>query len=128
MCPTSSPRLNINLVSILRCSSPPRHPAYTRRVDPSGLTFSHSSYRHSYPSVLVFSLSLYRHPSICILCSSRFTTYNKQKDNKHTIYMYNIHIFPLVRKISVKLLRIGILVHTTQGRQRLHNFGKFEKN
>ena len=30
------------------------------------------------PSVLEFSLSLYRHPSICILFSSRFTSYNKQ--------------------------------------------------
>jgi hypothetical protein len=29
------------------------------------------------PSVLVFSLSSHRHPSICILFTSRFTSYNK---------------------------------------------------
>ncbi len=31
---------SINLVSIFRCSSPPRNPVYVRRVDPSGLVFS----------------------------------------------------------------------------------------
>ena len=31
------------------------------------------------PSVLAFILSLYRHPSICILVTSRFTSYNKQQ-------------------------------------------------
>ena len=35
--------------------------------------------RGLHPSVLAFSLSLYRHPIICILCTSRFTSYNKQK-------------------------------------------------
>jgi hypothetical protein len=31
---------SINLVSIFRCSSPPRNPVYVRRVDPSDLDFS----------------------------------------------------------------------------------------
>ncbi len=47
----------LNLVSISRCSSPPRNPVYARRVD---------------PSVLAFNLSLHRHPYLCILCHSRF--------------------------------------------------------
>jgi hypothetical protein len=34
------------------------------------------------PSVLEFSLSLHRHPSMCILCSSRFTSYNKQTSTR----------------------------------------------
>ena len=42
---------SINLVSIFRCSSPPRHPVYPRRVDPSVLAFSPSSHRHSYISL-----------------------------------------------------------------------------
>ena len=41
----------------------PRNPVYARRLD---------------PSVLAFSLSLYQNPSICILFSSRYTSYNKQ--------------------------------------------------
>jgi len=35
--------------------------------------------QRSIPSYLAFSLSLYLHPSICILFSSHFTSYNKQK-------------------------------------------------
>jgi hypothetical protein len=46
---------SINLVSILRCSSPPRNPVYARRVVPSGLTCSLSSHRHSYISLLFSS-------------------------------------------------------------------------
>ena len=42
----------INLVSIFRCSSPPLHPVYTRRVDPSALPFSLSSHRKSHTSLL----------------------------------------------------------------------------
>ena len=42
----------------------PHNPVYVRCFD---------------PSVLVFSLSLYRHPSLCILFSSHFTSYNKQQ-------------------------------------------------
>ena len=38
------------------------------------------------PSVLAFSLSLYRHPSICILFSSHFTSYNKQNSKKKTAF------------------------------------------
>ena len=49
-------------------------PVYGRRVTPSFLYV-----RQLDPSVLAFGLSLYRHPSICILFSSRFTSYNKQK-------------------------------------------------
>jgi hypothetical protein len=45
---------SINLISILRCSSPPNNPVYVRRVDPSALVFSLSSHRHSY-IVLLFS-------------------------------------------------------------------------
>ena len=41
----------------------PHNPVYVRCFD---------------PSVLVFSLSLYRHPSLCILFSSHFTSFNKQ--------------------------------------------------
>jgi hypothetical protein len=48
---------SINLVSIFRCSSPPRNPVYTRRVDPSDLPVSLSSHRHSYTSLL-FTLRL----------------------------------------------------------------------
>jgi hypothetical protein len=44
--------LFINLVSIFRCSSPPRHPVYARRVDPSSLSFSLSSHRKSHISLL----------------------------------------------------------------------------
>jgi hypothetical protein len=40
--------LLINLVSILRCSSPSRNPVTVRHVDPSPLVFSLSSHRHSY--------------------------------------------------------------------------------
>jgi hypothetical protein len=45
-------RRSINLVSIFRCSSPPRNPVYARRVDHSALAFSLSSHRHSYISLL----------------------------------------------------------------------------
>jgi hypothetical protein len=41
----------------------PHNPVYVRRLG---------------PSILEFSLSLHRHPSICILFSSRFTSYNEQ--------------------------------------------------
>ncbi len=40
--------VNILTNSIFRCSSPPRNPVYVRRVDPSALSFSLSSHRHSY--------------------------------------------------------------------------------
>ena len=45
---------SINLVSIFRCSSPPRNPVYARRVDPSTLVyfFSLSPHRHSYVGLL----------------------------------------------------------------------------
>jgi hypothetical protein len=43
---------SITLVSIFRCSSPPRNPVYVRRVNPSALAFRLSSHRHSYISVL----------------------------------------------------------------------------
>jgi hypothetical protein len=33
------------------------------------------------PHYTVFSFSSYRHPSICILFSSRFTSYNKRRNN-----------------------------------------------
>jgi hypothetical protein len=46
---------SINLVPILRGSSPPRNPVYARRVDPSALAFSLSSHRHSYISLLFSS-------------------------------------------------------------------------
>jgi hypothetical protein len=36
---------SINLVSIFRCSSPPRNPVYVRCVDPSVLPFSHVTVR-----------------------------------------------------------------------------------
>jgi hypothetical protein len=39
---------SINLVSIFRCSSPPRNPVYVRCVDPSVLVFRLTSHRHSY--------------------------------------------------------------------------------
>ncbi len=42
----------INLVSIFRCSSPPRNTVNVRRVDLSTLAFSLSSHRHSYISLL----------------------------------------------------------------------------
>ncbi len=38
---------SINLVFIFRCSSSPRNPVYSSRVDSSTLVFSLSSYRHS---------------------------------------------------------------------------------
>jgi hypothetical protein len=38
---------SMNLVFVLRCSSPPSDPVYTRRVDSSGLVFSLSSHHHS---------------------------------------------------------------------------------
>ncbi len=41
---------SINLVSIVRCSSPPRNLVYGRRVAPSALAFSLSSHRHFYMS------------------------------------------------------------------------------
>jgi hypothetical protein len=44
-------------LSKVRCSSPPRNPVYTRSVDPSTLTFSLSSHRHSYISLLCRSES-----------------------------------------------------------------------
>jgi hypothetical protein len=46
---------SLNLVSIFRCSSPPRNPVYARRVDPSALALSLSSHRHSYISILFSS-------------------------------------------------------------------------
>jgi hypothetical protein len=45
----------LNLVSIFRCSSPPRNPVYASRIDPSALAFSFSSHRHSYISILFSS-------------------------------------------------------------------------
>ena len=47
----------------------PWNPVYPRSLD---------------PSVLEFSLSLYRHPIICILFSSRVTSYNK-----HNLLVFN---------------------------------------
>ena len=41
---------------------------------------SRSEKKETHPSVLEFSLSLYRHPSICILFSSLFTSYNKRNN------------------------------------------------
>jgi hypothetical protein len=46
---------SINLVSIFRCSSPPRKPVYVSRVDPSALVFSLSSHRQSYIGLLYSS-------------------------------------------------------------------------
>jgi hypothetical protein len=46
---------SINLVFIFRCSSSPRNPVYVSRVDPSVLSFSLSSHRHSYISFLFSS-------------------------------------------------------------------------
>jgi hypothetical protein len=43
---------DLNLVSVFRCSSPPRNPVYVRRVDPLSLAFSLSLHRHSYISIL----------------------------------------------------------------------------
>jgi hypothetical protein len=43
---------SVNLVSIFRCSSPPRNPVYPRRVDSSTVSFSLSSHRHSCTSLL----------------------------------------------------------------------------
>jgi hypothetical protein len=43
---------SINLVSIFRCSSPPRNTVYSRRVDPSSLDFRISLYRQSYIGLL----------------------------------------------------------------------------
>jgi hypothetical protein len=45
-----SPITLANLVSIFRCSSPPRNPLCSRRVDPSVFVFSLSSHRHSFSS------------------------------------------------------------------------------
>jgi hypothetical protein len=43
---------SINLVSIFRCSSHPHNPVYVKCGDPSDLSFSLSSHRHSYISLL----------------------------------------------------------------------------
>ena len=45
---TRKPLSSINLVSILRCSSPPHNLVYGRRVAPSVFAFSLSSHRHFY--------------------------------------------------------------------------------
>ena len=39
----------------------------------------YASVRSLNPFVLTFSLSLHQHPYICILCSSRFISYNKDR-------------------------------------------------
>ena len=51
---------SINLVFIFRCSSSPRNPVFTRRVDSLPLVFSLSSHRHSEIGFyLYFSLHRY---------------------------------------------------------------------
>ena len=52
---TLSNLASLNLVSIVRCSSPPSHPVShdTRRVDPSDIAFSLSLHRHSCMSILL---------------------------------------------------------------------------
>jgi hypothetical protein len=73
------------------------------------LCFCNPVYERSLdPSVLVFSLSLYRHPFICILFSSRFTSYNKQqqcfiwflvnRDNNYIYYNTLIMIMITIRQ------------------------------
>ena len=44
--------VQINLVSIFRCSSPPNNPVYVRRVDPLVLAFCLSLHRQSYKGLL----------------------------------------------------------------------------
>jgi hypothetical protein len=44
--------VNRREVSFFRCSIPPSNPVYPRRVDPSSLVSSLSSYRHSYIGLL----------------------------------------------------------------------------
>ncbi len=44
-----------HLVSIFRCSSPPRNPVYARRADTSALDISLSSHRQSYVRILFSS-------------------------------------------------------------------------
>ena len=60
---------SINLVSIFRCSSPPRNLVYGRRVDPSPLDFSLSSHRHSHSPITLANLSSINLVSI-FRCSS----------------------------------------------------------
>ena len=52
-CPKWVTSLSRNLVSIVRCSSPPHNPVYVSRVDPSGLVFSLSLHRQSFISILI---------------------------------------------------------------------------
>jgi hypothetical protein len=57
------------------------------------------------PSFLAFSLSLCRHPSICILFSSRFTSYKNNNNCKKVVDFSNtdthIYVFPLDLVLSV---------------------------
>ena len=48
----------MNLVSIFRCSSSPHNPVYVSHIDPSGVAFSLSLYRHThvFPSILTLSV------------------------------------------------------------------------
>ncbi len=79
---------SINLVPIFRCSSPPLNPVYTRRVDPSSLTFSLSSHRHSYLSLLFISRfsSLHNKQTVCMIPGIDYTLYlGKKIKEKHGV-------------------------------------------
>ncbi len=63
------------------------------------------------PSVLEFSLSLYRHPIICILFSSRFTSYNKQTNHYNEQTVYRLIINKVVLAFCLSLYRYPLTVH-----------------
>jgi hypothetical protein len=76
---------SINLVSIFRCSSVPRHPVYVTRVDPSTLPFGLSS--HPDPPTLtgiwVFNITL------------PLSLDNKQQDPWTVLWRTTIYIKPV---------------------------------
>ena len=62
----------------LHCMFYPHNPVYASRLA---------------PSVLAFSLSSYRHPYICILFTSRFTSYNKHLCRSLTLWRMTTRSF-----------------------------------
>jgi hypothetical protein len=81
----------VNLVSMFRCSSPPRNPVYARRVDPSALALSLSS--HTPQSFLKAAFALSSLSSFFFFPPSpkkkqsfdRWGTYHTSRTNRPTI-------------------------------------------
>jgi hypothetical protein len=86
VCPVEFPYLPVPTLLTITCTQVlwflPRWPVSCLLLSDHCMFYPHNQVYVSLgrldPSVFEFSNSLYRHPSMCILCSSRFTSYNQQ--------------------------------------------------